>query len=353
MPSGKGQILSVLVLGIETSCDETAAAVVADGRTVLSNVVASQEEIHRRFGGVVPEVASRQHLEALNLAIASALAEAGVGFADLRAVAVTHGPGLLGSLLVGLMAAKSLCLALEIPLITVNHIEAHIYAGLLVEPDVPFPFVALVVSGGHTDIVYAAGHSELRLIGQTRDDAAGEAFDKVARVLGLGYPGGPAIERLAREGNPEAVPLPRAFLEEDTFDTSFSGLKTAVVNYLYRARREGRVNLADVAASFQAAVAEVLVAKAVAAADAHGARALVLAGGVAANGYLRESLLKRARKHGLRVVIPPPVLCTDNAAMVAAAGYYRFLRGDFAPLTANAVAGLSLEESFLKQSFKE
>jgi len=337
--------LSVLILGLETSCDETAAAVVADGGTILSNVVASQVEIHRRF-----EVLPRSHLgyhpaEALNPVIAAALADAGIGFADLSAVAVTQGPGLLGSLLVGLMAGKSLSFALGIPLVAVNHIEAHIYANFLVEPEVPFPFVALVVSGGHTDLIYAASHSEFRLVGQTRDDAAGEAFDKVARVLGLGYPGGPAIECLAREGNPQAVALPRAFLEEDAFDTSFSGLKTAVVNYLNRARQKGEaVNVADVAAGFQAAVAEVLVAKAMAAVRMYGAKALLLAGGVAANGYLREYFLKGAQEEGVRLIIPPPALCTDNAAMVAAAGYYRFLRGDFAPLTVNALAGLALGE---------
>lgn len=335
--------MDVLILGIETSCDETAAAVVADGRRVMSNVVASQTEIHSRFGGVVPEVASRRHIETLNPVIKMALAEAGIGFNDLSAVAVTRGPGLLGSLLVGLMAAKSLSFALNIPLIAVNHIEAHIYANFLLEEEIPFPAVALVVSGGHTDIVFAESHSQMRLVGQTRDDAAGEAFDKVARVLGLGYPGGPATECLARKGDPEAIPLPRAFLEEDSFDTSFSGLKTAVVNYVNRSRRKGEtVSLADVAAGFQAAVVDVLATKALAAVETYGAKALLLAGGVAANGELRDVMLSRARGQDVKVVIPPPALCTDNAAMVAAAGYYRFLRGDFAPLNINATAGLSL-----------
>ncbi|HIE12903.1 MAG TPA: tRNA (adenosine(37)-N6)-threonylcarbamoyltransferase complex transferase subunit TsaD [Desulfotomaculum sp.] len=335
--------MGVLILGIETSCDETAAAVVTDGQRVMSNVVASQAELHRCFGGVVPEVASRRHIETLNPVIATALAEAGLGFDDLNAIAVTQGPGLLGSLLVGLMAAKSLSFALKIPLIAVNHIEAHIYANFLLGEEISFPFVAMVVSGGHTDIVYARSHSEMRLVGQTLDDAAGEAFDKVARFLGLGYPGGPVIESLARKGNPEAIPLPRAFLEEGSLDTSFSGLKTAVVNHINRSRQKGEeVDLSDVAASFQAAVVEILVTKALAAVETYGAKALLLAGGVAANGHLRDVMLTRMRMQDVKVVIPPPALCTDNAAMVAAAGYYRYLRGDFAPLEINAAAGLSL-----------
>lgn len=339
--------MSTLILGIETSCDETAAAVVADGRTILSNIVASQVEVHRRFGGVVPEVASRRHIETLNPVIATALAEAGLTFADLTAVAVTRGPGLLGSLLVGLMAAKSIACACEIPLLVVHHIIAHVYACFLAEEEIPFPFVALVVSGGHTDLLYATAHSEFRLIGQTRDDAAGEAFDKVARALGLSYPGGPAIERLAREGNPEALSLPRALLEDGSYDTSFSGLKTAVVNHLGREREKGNpVHLPDVAAAFQAAVIDVLVAKAFrAAADFH-AKALLVAGGVAANRFLRQRFQEEAQKQGVRLIIPPPLLCTDNAAMVAAAAYYQFLRGDFAPLTVNAAANLPLKDHF-------
>lgn len=338
--------MGVLILGIETSCDETAAAVVADGQRIMSNVIASQVEIHSRFGGVVPEVASRRHIETLNPVISMALTEAGIGFTNLSAVAVTQGPGLLGSLLVGLMAAKSLSFALNIPLVAVNHIEAHIYANFLLGEEVPFPFVAMVVSGGHTDILYAESHSEMRLVGQTRDDAAGEAFDKVARVLGLGYPGGPATERLARQGDPEAIPLPRAFLGEHSFDTSFSGLKTAVVNYINRACLKGEtVNFADVAAGFEAAVVEVLATKALDAVQTYGAKALLLAGGVAANKKLRGVILDRTRLKNVKVLIPPPALCTDNAAMVGAAGYYRFLRGDIAPFDINAVAGLSLSEN--------
>ena len=339
--------MSVLILGIETSCDETAAAVVADGREILANIVASQVEVHRHFGGVVPEVASRRHIEALNPVIATALSKAGISFPDLAAVAVTHGPGLLGSLLVGLMAAKSIAFACNIPLIAVHHILAHVYACFLTAPDTTFPLIALVVSGGHTDLIYAASHSEFRLIGQTRDDAAGEAFDKAARAMGLGYPGGPAIERLAREGAPAALYLPRPMLEEQSYDTSFSGLKTAIVNYLHRERQKGNpVNLADLAAAFQAAVTEVLVTKAFAAAADFKVKTLLVAGGVAANGYLRERFREEASRRHLRLVIPPPALCTDNAAMVAAAGYYRFLRGDFAPFTLNAVANLPLTADF-------
>ncbi|RJX22628.1 MAG: tRNA (adenosine(37)-N6)-threonylcarbamoyltransferase complex transferase subunit TsaD [Ammonifex sp.] len=336
--------MSILILGIETSCDETAAGVVADGHTVLSNVVASQAEVHKRFGGVVPEVASRNHIETLNPVIKAALTDAGIGYGELNGVAVTQGPGLLGSLLVGLMAAKSLCFSLGIPLLAVDHIEAHIYANFLEEPQVPFPFVAMVVSGGHTDLVYATGHSQFSLIGQTRDDAAGESFDKVARVLELGYPGGPLIERLAREGDPAAIPLPRALMEDETLDTSFSGLKTAVVNYVNRARQKGEdINLADVASSFQAAVVDVLAAKAFAAASRYRSETLLLAGGVAANGPLRQRFAEQAALRNIRFIVPRPALCTDNAAMVAAAGYYRFLRGDFAPLTLNASADLTLE----------
>jgi N6-L-threonylcarbamoyladenine synthase len=335
---------SALILGIETSCDETAASVVADGRTALSNVVASQVEIHRRFGGIVPEVASRSHIETLNPVINAAMSDAGIGWSEIHAVAVTQGPGLLGSLLVGLMAAKSLSFALGIPLIAVDHIEAHIYAGFLEEPEMSFPFVAMVVSGGHTDLVYAAGHGRFSLIGQTRDDAAGECFDKVARVLELGYPGGPLVERLALEGDPAAISLPRALLEDEAFDTSFSGLKTAVVNYVNRARQKGEIlNRADMAASFQAAVVDVLAAKAFAAASRYGVETLLLAGGVAANGALRKLFAQQAALRNIRFVVPRPAFCTDNAAMVAAAGYYRYMRGDFAPLTLNASADLTLE----------
>lgn len=335
--------MSVILLGVETSCDETSAAVVEDGVIVRSNIIASQVDLHRKFGGVVPEIASRRHLEGINPVLQEALAEAGVTFQDLHGVAVTHGPGLAGALLVGLMAAKTVAFALDIPLIGVNHLEAHIYANFLIEPDLSFPVLCLVVSGGHTDLVFNSRLGDYRLLGRTRDDAAGEAFDKVARVLGLGYPGGPQVERLARDGNPEHLFFPRAYLEENTHDFSFSGLKTAVINYLEKSRREGReVNLADVAAGFQQAVVDVLVDKVLAAAEVHRPARILLAGGVAANRTLAKTLKERAAAAGFAVTVPPPVFCTDNAAMVACAGYYRYLRGEFSPLTLNAAPGLGM-----------
>ncbi|MBO8128784.1 MAG: tRNA (adenosine(37)-N6)-threonylcarbamoyltransferase complex transferase subunit TsaD [Peptococcaceae bacterium] len=337
--------MSTLILGIETSCDETSAAVVADGEEICSNVIASQIDLHRKFGGVVPEVASRRHLEALNPVIGEALEKAGIGFKDLHAVAVTCGPGLLGSLLVGLMTAKALAYTLNIPLIGINHLEAHICANLLVDPAPGFPVLCLVVSGGHTDLFLINGFGHYRLLGRTRDDAAGEAFDKVARVLGLGYPGGPAIQKTAAQGDPNAIEFPRAYLEEGTYDFSFSGLKTAVINYLERERQKGRkINEADVAAAFQQAVTGVLVDKIMAAAETYQPAGIWLAGGVAANAALRKELQCRAAERDIPVTIPPPVLCTDNAAMVACAGYYHYLKQDFAPLTLNAVANLPLGE---------
>lgn len=337
--------MSVQILAIETSCDETSAAVVEDGIYIRSNIVSSQVDLHRRFGGVVPEVASRRHLELINGVLAEALDEAGVSFSALDAVAVTYGPGLAGALLVGLAAAKALSFALEVPLIAVNHLEGHIYANFLAEPSLSFPLVCLVVSGGHTDLILLERHGSYRLVGKTRDDAAGEAFDKIARVLGLGYPGGPAIDRLAREGNPRAVRFPRAYLEEGTFDFSFSGLKTAVANYLQREKeRENPLNSPDIAASFQEAVVEVLVEKTFQAAREFGARAVLVAGGVAANSRLRALLRERSLQLALPVFYPPPALCTDNAAMIGCAAYYKFMRGDFAPLTLNAVPNLRIGE---------
>lgn len=336
--------MAVPVLAIETSCDETAVAVVVDGVEVRANLVASQVDLHRRFGGVVPEVASRRHLEVLNPLLAEALSRAGLSWRDLRAVAVTYGPGLAGSLLVGVMVAKTLAFALDLPLIGVNHLEGHIYANFLVEPGLEFPLVCLVVSGGHTDLVLVEGHGAYRVLGRTRDDAAGEAFDKVARVLELDYPGGPHLERLAARGDPARVPLPRPYLEEGSLDFSFSGLKTAVVYALRRARQRGlELNRADLAAGFQEAVVDVLVEKTLLAAERHGVGTILLAGGVAANRRLRERLPGRAG--GRRVVVPPPALCTDNAAMIACAAYYKYLRGDFAPLTLNAVPDLTLGEN--------
>jgi len=311
------------VLGIETSCDETAAAVVVDGRDVLSSVVSSQTDLHARFGGVVPEIASRAHVELLTPVVAEALVEAGVDGSNVGAVAATSGPGLIGSLLVGLSAAKALALVWDVPFVGVNHLEAHLYAAFLEDPEIELPVVVLLVSGGHTMLVAMEGHGRYRLLGQTIDDAAGEAFDKVARFLGLGYPGGPAIDAQAAHGDADAVAFPRSMMGEG-YDFSFSGLKTAVITHV---RKHAEQSVADVAASFQEAVVDVLVAKARAAARDVGARGLCLAGGVAANSRLRERLLDACIDDGLRPFVPSPALCTDNAAMVATAGWWR-LRAD-------------------------
>ncbi|HXF57578.1 MAG TPA: tRNA (adenosine(37)-N6)-threonylcarbamoyltransferase complex transferase subunit TsaD [Actinomycetota bacterium] len=330
------------VLGIETSCDETAVAVVEDGRKVLANLLASQAHLHERFGGVVPEIAARAHLENLNPLLAMALSEAGISFAQVDAVAVTVGPGLVGALLVGMAAAKAVALALDVPFIGVNHLEGHIYANVLEHGPIEEPYVAFVVSGGHTMLVYAPEPHRYELLGQTLDDAAGEAFDKVARFMGLGFPGGPAIDRLARKGNPRAIRFPRAALERG-FDFSLSGLKTAVVRYVRQARARGEeVDLADLAASFQEAVVEVQVEKTVAAALERGVRKVLLGGGVVANTRLRELMAERTARHGLELLVPPPELCTDNAAMIACAGYYRLHRGERTDLSVGASATLPL-----------
>jgi len=307
------------VLGIETSCDETAAAVVEDGRRILSNQIASQVEIHARYGGVVPEVASRQHLLSIIPIIEQAMAEAGVGWKELSGIAVTIGPGLAGSLLVGVNVAKAVALAHGLPLTGVNHLEAHIYANWLGGNSIDFPVACLIVSGGHSDLVLMRGHGDYVVLGRTRDDAAGEAFDKAARILGLGYPGGPAIEQAAR-GEAASIPLPRAWLKGSN-DFSFSGVKTA----LLRLVEAGNISsVADAAASFQAAVIEVLVTKTVAVAKERRAKKILLSGGVASNSLLREQLVKNSP---LPVLVPPPVLCTDNAAMIAACGYYHLQAG--------------------------
>jgi N6-L-threonylcarbamoyladenine synthase len=308
----------VRVLGIETSCDETAAAVVEDGRAVWSSVVSSQVDLHARFGGVVPEVASRAHVELITDVIAEALVEAGAEIGELDAVAACHGPGLAGALLVGVSAAKAIALATGLPYVGVNHLEAHLYAAWLEEPDLEPPMAVLLASGGHTMVVSMEGHGRYRVVGETVDDAAGEAFDKVARHLGLGYPGGPAIDALARVGDPAAVAFPRAMPGEPDF--SFAGLKTAVVNHV---RHHPDVPVADIAASFQQAVVDQLVTKLVAAADAAGARTLVLGGGVAANSRLRAAVAAAAEASGRRAFLPPPALCTDNGAMIAAAAWWR------------------------------
>jgi N6-L-threonylcarbamoyladenine synthase len=307
------------ILGIETSCDETAAAVVVDATTVLSSVVSSQVDLHARYGGVVPEIASRAHVDLLTPVIAQALVEAGAGDGDLDAVAATVGPGLIGSLLVGVSAAKALALVWDVPFVGVNHLEAHLYAAFLDDPTLELPVVFLLVSGGHTMLVHMEDHGRYRLLGQTIDDAAGEAFDKVARYLGLGYPGGPAIDRVAMDGDPRAIRFPRAMAEEG-FDFSFSGLKTAVINHV---RKHPEVTTADVAASFQEAVVDVLVLKARRAAAAVGARGMCLGGGVAANSLLRERFLDACAADGRHAFVPSRAMCTDNAAMVAAAGHWR------------------------------
>ncbi|MFZ5645195.1 MAG: tRNA (adenosine(37)-N6)-threonylcarbamoyltransferase complex transferase subunit TsaD [Bacillota bacterium] len=333
-----------IIMAVETSCDETSVAVVRDGVEILSNIISSQIDVHKKFGGVVPEVASRKHLELINGVIREALDVAGHNFNTLDAVAVTYGPGLVGALLVGVSAAKAISYAQGIPLIAVNHLEGHIYANFLVDPALVFPLVCLVVSGGHTDLVVIEGHGNYSVVGRTRDDAAGEAFDKVARTMGLGYPGGPLVDKLAADGAGSAISLPRAYLEEGSLDFSFSGLKSAVINFLHRSRQRGEeVNHADLAASFQQAVVDVLVNKTMEAAKRYRARTVLLAGGVAANRLLRKEMAGASEKHGLNLVYPPGVLCTDNAAMIACAAYYKYLRGDFADLTLNAVPGLEMD----------
>lgn len=327
-----------LILGIETSCDETAAAVVGGGSEVLSSVVSSQIEIHQRYGGVVPEVASRAHVQMMTPVIGDAMVEAGVEPADLDAVAATVGPGLIGSLLIGVSAAKSLALVWDKPFVAVNHLEAHLYASFLEEPDLPLPLVVVLVSGGHTMLVLMEGHGKYRLLGETVDDAAGEAFDKVARYLGLGYPGGPAIDELSNRGDPHAFAFPRA-MKNDGYTFSFSGLKTSVVNHV---RKNPDVDAADVAASFQEAVVDVLLTKAAKAVKEYGAAGLCLAGGVAANSSLRERALEVATDLGVRAFVPSRSMCTDNAAMVAAAGWWRLQSDGPASLDHGANSSLRL-----------
>jgi N6-L-threonylcarbamoyladenine synthase len=311
------------ILGIETSCDETAAAVVVDAEQVLSSVVSSQVDLHARYGGVVPEIASRAHVDLLTPVVAQALVEAGIPDGGVDAVAATVGPGLIGSLLVGVSAAKALALVWDVPFVGVNHLEGHLYAGFLEDPTLELPVVVLLVSGGHTLLVHMEDHGRYRLLGQTIDDAAGEAFDKVARFLGLGYPGGPAIDRIAMEGDPHAIAFPRAMADQG-YDFSFSGLKTAVVNHV---RKHPDVATPDVAASFQEAVVDVLVTKARRAAAEVGAKGMCLGGGVAANSVLRERFLDACAEDGRHAFVPSRAMCTDNAAMVAAAGWWR-LRSD-------------------------
>ena len=330
------------ILAIESSCDETAAAVVRDGREVLSSVISSQIPLHARFGGVVPEIASRAHVENISPVVQEALERAGCGLADLDAVGVTYGPGLVGALLVGVSYGKALAYSAGLPLVPVNHIEGHVSANYIAHPDLVPPFICLVVSGGHSHIVRVEDYGVYTLLGQTMDDAAGEAFDKAARVLNLPYPGGPLLDKLSREGNPHALKLPRVHTE-GRYDYSFSGLKTALINAVHGLRQRGEeIPAADIAASFQHAAVELLSDKAMLAATETGAKTVALAGGVASNSELRNTMNDKCQRAGMRLVMPPPVLCTDNAAMIGSAAFYRLMKGELAGLDLNAVPSLKL-----------
>lgn len=333
------------ILAIESSCDETAAAVVEDGRKVLSNVISSQIDIHTLYGGVVPEIASRKHTERINNVVEQALSEAGMTLSQVDAVAVTYGPGLVGALLVGVAHAKALAYGAGKPLIGVHHIEGHISANYIENLDLEPPFLCLVVSGGHTHLVRVADYGEYEILGRTHDDAAGEAFDKVARAIGLGYPGGPKIDKLSKEGNPKAIAFPKGQIADSPYDFSFSGVKSAVLNYLNQSAMQGiEINPADVAASFQQSVVEVLVEKTMAAVKNTGMKKLALAGGVASNSAIRAGMEAACEKAGIKLYRPSPILCTDNAAMIGAAAYYEFKKGVQHGLDLNAVPNLQLGE---------
>lgn len=335
----------IVLLAIESSCDETAASVVRNGREVLSNVIYSQIDLHTLYGGVVPEIASRKHIEKINQVIEQALKEAGMTLQQMDGIAVTYGPGLVGPLLVGVSAAKAISFATGIPLIGVHHIEGHISANFIENKELEPPFVCLVVSGGHSHLVIVKDYGEYEIIGRTRDDAAGEAFDKVARAIGLGYPGGPKIDKLSREGNPDAIHFPRAKVEDNPYDFSFSGLKSAVLNYLNSCEMKGiEVNRADVAASFQKAVIDVLVEHALEAVKEYGFDKFAIAGGVASNQSLRNAFEKECSKRKIQFYHPSPIFCTDNAAMIGVAGYYEFIKGIRSGLDLNAVPNLKLGE---------
>ena len=328
----------MIVLGIETSCDETSSAILRDGREILSDVIASQVDLHARFGGIVPEIASRKHVELVNVVIQEALDKAGLTLREIDAVAVTNRPGLLGALLVGVSAAKTIAAALDLPMVGVHHLEGHIYANFLANPDLAFPFLCLIVSGGHTDLVLVRDHADYEILGRTRDDAAGEAFDKSARAMGLGYPGGPVIDSLAKDGNPEAVRFPRSRLEG--LDFSFSGIKTAVVRHFQEHTNE--LPIEDLAASFQAAVVDMLVNTTMAAVERTGICRVALGGGVAANSGLKARMQDECDRRGIDLTYPPPRLCTDNAAMIACAGYYHILCGDTDGLDLDTIASQPL-----------
>ena len=335
----------VLILAIESSCDETAAAVVRNGREVLSNIISSQIEIHKLYGGVVPEIASRKHIEKINQVIEEALEEANVTLDDIDAIGVTYGPGLVGALLVGVAAAKAIAYAKKIPLVGVHHIEGHISANYIENKELEPPFACLVVSGGHTHLVRVKDYGEYEILGRTRDDAAGEAFDKVARAIGLGYPGGPKIEKLAKEGNPDAIAFPRAHIADSQYDFSFSGVKSAVLNYINGCEmRKEEYNCADIAASFQKAVTDVLTENAMRAGEEFGMDKFAIAGGVASNGTLRNAMKEACENKGVKFYHPSPIYCTDNAAMIGVAAYYEYMKGTRHGWDLNAVPNLKLGE---------
>lgn len=333
----------LIVIGIESSCDETSCAIVKNGREVLSNIISSQIDIHKKFGGVVPEVASRKHVEVISNVVKEAIEKANMSFEDIDLIAATYGPGLVGALLVGLSYAKGLALSLNKPFVGVNHIEGHIAANYIAHKELEPPYLCLIVSGGHTHLVLVKDYTEFEVLGRTRDDAAGEAYDKVARALGLGYPGGPLIDALAKEGDEYAVDFPKAYLEDESFDFSFSGLKSAVLNYLNKMQMTGKeIKREDVAASFQRSVVEILTEKAIIATKKYKMNTICLAGGVAANSKLRDTLEKECKKEGINFYYPPISLCTDNAAMIASAGYFNYKAGLVSNLGLNAYPSLKI-----------
>ena len=335
----------ITILAIESSCDETAAAVVRNGRTVLSNIISSQIDLHKLYGGVVPEIASRKHIEKINQVIEEALCEADCSLDDIDAIGVTYGPGLVGALLVGVAVAKAIAYARNLPLIGVHHIEGHISANYIENKELEPPFLCLVVSGGHTHLVCVEGYGKYRILGKTKDDAAGEAFDKVARAIDLGYPGGPKIDKLAKEGNPDAIDFPRAHVGDSVYDFSFSGVKSAVLNYINGCKmKQAEYNRADIAASFQKAVTDVLVDHAMAGVENYGLKKLAIAGGVASNSALRAAMRKACEERGIEFYYPSPILCTDNAAMIGAAAFYDYQNGIRSGWDLNAVPNLKLGE---------